>query len=314
MFFLLAACSPDVDLPEGSASVSEVEDLRRDDFPLPPEGGMQWITPDYVIPAFSEQMMCWVTTWEGETTGISGLYTYQSPLGHHVVVNLTNADPTALPDGSTFDCTKTEDLPMTELEPLMVGGVIGGAENNNEGAVVLPEGMATRLASGSRLILQSHYVNATANDILVRDVVNVAFVPESEVDIWAAAFVHVQTDLAIPEGPSSIDFKCTWEQDATLLFLGGHMHEWGASFSTKYTPIGGEETVIYDIPAWDPLYRDAPPVNDYQAAPWVVFTGDSFTTHCAWDNDTGGVLEFPAEMCVTFGMFYPSQIPVVCES
>lgn len=314
MWSMWIACSlQDVDLDDGSTTTPVVVDLRRDDVPPAPDQGTAFVTPDYVIEPFTEAMWCWVTTWAGETTGVSAQHTWQSPMGHHVVVNLTNADPVSLPDGSTFDCTQTADLPMTEMEPLLVGGIIGGAENDNQGVLELPPGMATRLPSGSRLIVQSHYVNATSDPVLVNDVVHFDFLPQDEVETWVAAFVHVQTDLAIPIGASSLSFDCTWEQEANLLFLGGHMHEWGSAFSTDWTLAGGSTSVLYDLPVWDPVFRDAPPYEDYGASPLVVQPGDRFTTNCHWNNDTDHTLAFPEEMCVTFGMFWPSQVPVVCE-
>jgi hypothetical protein len=45
----------------------------------------------------------------------------------------------------------------------------------------------------------------------------------------------------------------------------------------------------------------------------VVQAGDSFTTHCVWDNPGDEPLEFPAEMCATFGVASPLYAPTLCQ-
>jgi hypothetical protein len=298
---------------EGGDSGADALDLRRE-FPAPPEGGLQLLTPSYTIAPYSEEMWCTFQTYDDATVGLHAQYSYQSDMGHHIVVNATNADPDEYPDGSVVACTKTSDLPMTDMDPLMVGGVLGNEENGHQGSLELPEGYAARMASGTRLLLQSHYVNTGADPILVQDAVNFALIPEEEVETWAAAFVHLETEHPIPaQSDWSLSFTCPWEEEELhILFLGGHMHEWGRSFRTDMTRDGQTET-IYEVAEWDPVYRDAPPYLYYEPGAFPVRAGDSFTTSCSWTNDTDEVIDFPGEMCVTFGMLYPYKVPIVCD-
>ena len=307
----LTACEKTPDNPAADTGDTSTDLLRE--FPEPPDGSLEWVTPEYVVPAYSEQQWCVFGTYEGETVGIISQQTYQSENGHHVVLTSTTANQDDYPDGTVLDCTDPESLPMTDLEPLIVGGDLGNADNNYEGNFTLPSGLAARLKEGTRYVLQSHYVNVTADAIRVQDAIYTQVVPEAQVETWTAPFVHVLTEHPLPANQSTaLSFTCDWDQDVHLLFVGGHMHEWGTSFATDFNSEAGTER-IYEVEEWDPDYRDKPPYLQFELGEFAVTAGDSFTTHCEWFNDTDTELEFPEEMCVTFGMVYPSKLPLVCS-
>ena len=61
-------------------------------------------------------------------------------------------------------------------------------------------------------------------------------VEEASVETWAAPLVLVDTDFSLPPGESTtVSFDCALEEELNLLFLLGHMHEWGTAFSTDHT-------------------------------------------------------------------------------
>jgi hypothetical protein len=310
IFLTLSACTK---AGTGDTAGVDPEDnvvnLLRD-FPAPPEGGVQLQTPEYRIPAFSEKQFCWFTRWENGDAGINFQATYQSENGHHVVLMKTLANEDDFPDGTIFDCTEKASLPMTEMEPIIFGR--GIASDSNETTLDLGEAMAVKINDGTRIVMQSHYLNPTPDEIIVSDAINLGVVAEDQVQVWAAPFAHTALDFEIPAGQTaSISFDCTWEDDATVLFLGGHLHEWGTAFSLDWT--SGETTErIYEITEWDPDFRDRPPVNEYADGDLTVTAGDVFTTTCTWNNTTSQDLHFPEEMCVTFGFAYESKVPLIC--
>jgi hypothetical protein len=310
MFAMMVGCAAPKEepVPEG------VKDLRRD-FPEAPEGAMVFTPPEYTIPAFTEMQMCWVGTYTGPDVGVDYLATYQAPNGHHLLLLQITADEDELPDGEAFDCTSDDDLPMTDLEPVFVAGSeVIETEAGPEFSYRLPEGMAVEMEEGIRYVVQSHYVNTTAEDILVNDQLVYTTIPADQVETWAAPMTHVVTDHPIQPGEQkTLSFDCAWEQDIQVLFLGGHMHEWGTAFSVDWTHGDGTTERLYDIPVWDPLYRDKPPFNDYEGSGLQVAQGDVFTTTCNWFNTEDYVLDFPFEMCATFGMVYPTKVPLICE-
>lgn len=310
LLLALPACRPD----EGDVDGTEdAVDLRRD-FPDPPDGGMQWVTPEMTIPAYTEQEWCYFDTYEGPTVGIDFMGMYQSDYGHHIIMTATNAEDDEYPDGTFLDCTDPDALPMTSLEPLIVGGVNWETDlETHSSQMEMPEGMAARLQEGQRLIFQAHYVNTTEDPILVQDAINIGVIPEEEVETWTAALVHTDTDIAIPPGQeTTMTVDCTFDEDTYVYFLTGHLHEWGSAFKLEWTSEAGTET-IYEVPTWDPLYRDLPPVNEYEVGEFLVKAGDSFRTTCGWYNDEDYELGFPQEMCATAMMVYPAKVPVVCE-
>jgi hypothetical protein len=307
LLLALAACAPDDPAAEGDGAV----DMIRD-FPEAPEGGLRLMTPEFTVGAYSDVQTCFVDTYTGPTIGIHAQWTYQSPGGHHVVLTATTATEREIADGTVYDCT--DGTQMTNLDPLFIGGILGTDENDHVGEMILPDGMAAQMEEGTRIIIQSHYINTTDDDILVQDAIDMELTDPDAVETWVAPFVHVQTHHPIPTGEYDLQFDCAWEDPYNVLFLGGHMHEWGQSFYTDMTRAGASSPErIYEIQEWDPYMRDAPVYIDYQKGEFTVAPGDSFRTSCTWNNTTDATLDFPEEMCVTFGMVYPAKVPVVCS-
>lgn len=309
---LLVACGCQTTDPVGDAADGPV-DLRVD-FPDPPAGGLQLLSEPMVIPAGSERIFCLLTTYEGANAGINSQVSIQSEFGHHAVLNATNASYDVYQDGELVDCTEGDALPMSEMEPLFFGApdpdqIVGGVYQNE-----LPAGMGARLLSGTRLVLESHYVNTSTDDILVQDAFNLGLIPEAEVETWAAPFLLLDSDFELAPGvDTTVSFDCPMSGELNLLYLGPHMHEWGTAFSLDYTR-DDQTTRLFDLPVWDPSWRDLPPTNFYDPGEFTVEEGDVFTTSCTWFNTTDLPMVLPQEMCVTFGMVYPAKVPVICEA
>lgn len=305
MLFLLAlACTK---TPDDTAP--PVVDLREE-YPAPPEGGLSFATPDFEIPPLSERQMCYLTTYTGPTVGVNaGNFMQNEDFGHHVLIMVSNEDEDDYPDGSSWDCTATEDLRMENLEPILFTQRREGADFDME----LPENMAVKLREGSRILMQSHYLNTSENPILVNDQINLVVLPEAEVETWAAPWAHTKTNLSIPPGEYSQEITCTFEQDTYLLNTSGHMHEWGVNFTLDMHKLDGSTERIYEIPEWDIQYRDVPPQDFYEPGAMLVRAGESFTSTCTWFNDTDSNLDFPHEMCAAAGMAYPTVVPIICD-
>ncbi|GDX83059.1 hypothetical protein LBMAG42_48700 [Deltaproteobacteria bacterium] len=311
MMLLLLACAD----PEDTATVATdtaadvVDDrLGEDDVPAIPEGGERWYGPDVVIEPGQEVQYCTFGTYTGPDVGIVSFDSYQGSVGHHLILLGTSATTIDYADGETVDCTRTNTM-MTSFEPLINAEPIDAGR----ASITLPEGMAVKLNQGQRWVVQSHYVNTTTDRIRERDIMNIGFTPEDSVDVWAAAFALTQVNLSLPPAQaSSLSFDCSFDEPYQVMYLTGHMHEWGTSFSFDYGD-GVTMTESYAIPEWDPRYRDAPPLNHYEEGEFAFEAGATLRTNCNWFNDTDETLEFPNEMCATYGMLYPSEAPVVCS-
>jgi hypothetical protein len=173
--------------------------------------------------------------------------------------------------------------------------------------------MAVRLESGQRYVLQSHYVNVGTEPIRVQDRAVLTTIAEGDVENWAAPVVFNLSDFRIPAGESlTRSFSCTTDADYNMLYVDGHMHEWGTSFNVDIVD-GATRTPFYTVPDWDPVYRDAPIVIDAVDDPVEIPAGTTFETTCEWFNDTDADLTFPQEMCDTVLIVYPLTTTVICD-
>jgi hypothetical protein len=68
------------------------------------------------------------------------------------------------------------------------------------------------------------------------------------------------------------------------------------------------ETIV-DIDPWFAEYRDEPPVVEWGFEnARLLRQGDVLRTTCVFDNTSGETLEFPGEMCATYGYYFPAPM------
>ncbi|MBM4367776.1 MAG: hypothetical protein FJ102_16305 [Deltaproteobacteria bacterium] len=312
---ILLACAADTSDSADSAAVDAL-DLRIQEADLGDLADNQLVFegPDTVIEPGDDVMICLFDTYDGDDVGLHDVHTYQASGGHHLQMMGTTTPAVDVPDGTVMDCTgEGGDFQMSDLEPVGItnGGHVGGEEI--EISMPLPEGMAFELEKGQRFVMQSHYINSGTEPIRVRDLAVLTLTPEDEVSTWAAPLIFNRDDFEIPPGGTlSTDFECTTDTDWNFLYVLGHMHEWGTSFSIERR-VGENLEAFYDIPEWDPVYRDAPIVDYYPDATMAVPAGTTFKTSCSWFNDKDEPLLFPHEMCVGVNIVYPQKATVICD-
>ena len=305
---LLLACGAD---PADSADALNATDLRFD-VPAMPTGGLQWVMPEALIEPYTDTMACYVDSYQGETVGVSAIETYQAQgYGHHVLFWTGEVDPDLYPDGSVFDCT--DPRTMSAFLPFFIVQPDREADGATIASAKLPEGMGIGLDSGTRFIIQMHYLNTTGETLRVRDVVNFSVMPESSVEVWAAPWGHGITSMPLPPGEeTTIAFDCDWPSDVNLLNVFGHMHQYGTKLSLDHTNEAGTSR-LYDVPTWTAEYSDTPPATNFDLPGYPVKAGDVFRTSCTWFNDTDRTLDYPDEMCATTGIAYPSRVSMYCN-
>ncbi len=315
MIFLLSAiaCAPqDADsVPPGF----EGRDLRlrEGDYPDPGDANAVWWGPEVELQPGEDVMHCVFGTYHGPDQGVHGLITYQNAFGHHLVPMGTTASELDYPDGTVVDCTQTGSISMTDLEPIVVpNGTQVGDEYVDLG-MEIPDGMAVKLDEGQRFVMQGHWINTGTEPILAKDVAVFEFIDPAEVDTWAAQLVTNHGEFSLPpQETSSVSFDCTFDADYTFVYMLGHMHEWGRSL--KVEEVSGDTVrTVYEVPAWDPVYRDQAPVTNFTSEPYSLAAGTTLRTTCEWFNDTDEPLEFPHEMCVSVSLVYPLLTTNICD-
>jgi hypothetical protein len=129
----------------------------------------------------------------------------------------------------------------------------------------------------------------------------------------ADLFTVVTTDIEVPHGLGSAHATCTVPRDLDLIMIGPHAHEWGTRVQVQRTPAAGRGSEMLVDANWDRARVLDPPLTWYQKdAPLHLAPGDTVSVDCDYMNDTTEPLEFPREMCVGFGFYYPADRELDC--
>ena len=289
------ACVPDDLDPTG-----EAVDYRVD-LPDPPtEGeGVQLVMSEWTVPSGTELMWCWVADWVPDRDYfVNSFESFQAQVGGHHLVALGATVP--FDAGHSFDCTDVES--MSALEPL----VLPGSDSSSQ----VPPGMGVRVSAGSRVVIQSHYINYTNEDMLVRDVVHLGFTPEGEEVTEMSYIILNHGALDLPPGNADASVSCSLRSRGESYFvttLFGHMHELGRAMSIALDVGEGPET-LYAIDEWEIEFRDLPPLAEWSVEePLELRPGDDLSVDCSYDNSTGAPVTFPEEMCTAVALYHPAS-------
>ncbi|MDP6931722.1 MAG: hypothetical protein QGG40_02355 [Myxococcota bacterium] len=222
---------------------------------------------------------------------------YPGNLGivHHVLLFVDE-------EGASLDQVTDDDLDSYECYsgPGVEADVFGGWVPGMKG-VTLPEGTGFLVPAGSRIIMQIHY--HPENDPGGEDQTQVGLIT-GEVD-QRMFFERIRpATVSIPPdttGHSETgELELDEEVDITVHAMAPHMHELGASTSLTWTPQGGDEECLIEIPEWD--FED-------QQLYWttegkILDGGGTLTVECIYDNTTGSTVtwgeETEDEMCLTY--------------
>lgn len=281
---LLAACA---EVDEGGP----VENFAE--FPPPATDGLSvdFEMPEWTVPAGTEKLMCWVPDWSPETDLlVRGFNFEQGQGGHHLTMLRTVS---TVPPGEMWDCTSLES--MTGLEPLVITG--------DDDITGMPEGFAFRMDQAAQLVVQSHYVNYSSDDWLVRDWGRLLLADPATNPTEVGYLVLNHGTFELPQGEvTDVAVGCTLPGSDGYNFLMwfGHMHELGTDIT-----ISANDEPIYEE-EWELDFRDLPPIAQYdQADPLTMAAGDRVQVDCTFHNVADHDVGFPEEMCVGVSIFWP---------
>jgi hypothetical protein len=273
-----------------------------------PEAGRLVVMPKHVVKAHTDTLTCWVPDWVPDrdylVTRFDGL---QGQWGHHLVALRTDG---GYKPGSKWDCTDLAQ--MTNLSPLVL------PELANQ--PLLPPGFAVRLPKGTKIVMQSHYLNNTDQDMEVRDVGAFQFAPVEAKPTEVSYLIINDGLIKLPMGETTTRTStCTLPSDVSVLSAMGHMHEWGKAIHVDLARAGTTTAPerVYDVPKWQASYRDLAPINNFGVAKSLgLKAGDKLSLSCSWLNDSDHVLKFPHEMCVSVMYYYPATPKglILCEN
>ncbi len=309
---LLSACGPDAGPVAGAGTDPDVIDLRMD-WPDPPEGGLQILTPDLEVGPYEEVLKCAYGAWDGPDMGVVSMVPLHPQQFHHhsLLKDAPPSDPNEA--GELVDCGGPEDSGGMQKAPLFHAVLIDELQGDGD-FLALPDGLAMRLPAGQRYSADLHYVNTTDKRLLVNSAFNLGLVPADQVERWMSSFEHDIGALDIPTGGAfSASFDCPVGDATSILSVSTHMHSYGTAYRIELVRADGSTQTLVDVPEWDPDYRYLPPRGDFQPGEVAVGPGDTLRTTCTWFNGTDQTLTFPTEMCTTSGVALDLEAPLYCE-
>lgn len=258
--------------------------------PTPPDNGMQIITPIVrgLGPGTDNELCTWTDVITDRDLDIRAASSAQSETGHHVVIYRTD---TYEPAGTTRPC-RDEDMATFRF-------VIGIGGEGNEGEERAPGNLVYRVPKGSQIVLNQHFLNYTAKTVDAQSSVNIVYAEPGKSYINSGTLAILDTEIQVKQGLSSTEIKATMKEDQKLWRIRPHMHRWGKHIKVEW--ISQQETrKLFDLD-WSDQYTFHPPTLDQApATPMIFRAGDEVRVRCEWENNTGKVLTFGFEMCVTF--------------
>ena len=273
-----------------------------------PDGYTRFLTPivPNLAPGANIEYCQWVAAASDSTQDVLDLVGKQSLTGHHAILYATTN--TSFPVGESHECT------VADMIPLSFVGAIGG-EGNASASHYLPEGLYFRLPPGQALMINSHWLNATDNEVDGQSSVDVKFAPASDSRVAADLFASNGDVFTIPaNGSQTYDNSCVLKEDLNLAMVTNHMHTNGTSIYTEVQHANGTSEILVADNPWSPEEQFNPTYARYTvAAPLALHQGDTVHTHCEWTNTTGTDLMFPDEMCVSSGFYFPGHGEIICD-
>ncbi len=225
---------------------------------------------------------------------VIGYTSTQTEGGHHVILMAYKTDTH---DGGTYPCDQSASVDPKNGSMIYITQVAQDSQ-------IFPPHVGMRLPAHAPVMMQTHFIDATPNDLQVTSTVNVLAGASGTVTTPAAPLLFYNATLQVPEGQSSAAASCIManspETDLKFFMLAGHMHSHGTDFTISFTNLDGGTSQIYQSSSWDS------PVEEPFAPPLDVPNGSAFSWTCGYFNADGGVIQSPDEMCAILGNFYPA--------
>ena len=305
------------------------EDVKLD----PPASGFQLKIEPFDVPMGTESQRCFFFEVPSDTpVFISRFEIAQNPGTHHMnvfrvrTVKALGGEPgTSVAEGECWKSMNWSDWPLVvnsqESDPGGVGNVPDGHTEWN-----MPADVAMRFEPHERIMLQTHYVNASTQTtpLQARVLVNFHTIPEASVKAEVGTAFATNQSIRVCPGETDKYFETTCKismtDPVTIIGANSHFHSRGKKFtiSVMDPAATGSPPPFYTSTNWHD-----PPMEWSLQVP--VPAGGGFRYRCEYEvpqtacgdmNDSccftfGGKVEFQ-EHCNAFVYFYPKTRDVGC--
>jgi hypothetical protein len=222
--------------------------------------------------------------WVKESIG------HQTESGHHVIVYYT-MNP--VQGGQSRICNDSD---MATFRFALGAAGEGVAQDQK-----LPGDLAVHIPKGAQIIVNHHYLNASAQPIeQAQSAVTVLYSPPGAPVTESSSLAVTDSGMTVAPGMNSVDTTCTMNQDYAAWSLLPHAHNWATHVTVDHVTSSTTER-LFDV-AWNPSYAFHPPAKTLDPSqPYLLRKGDQIHIHCDYDNTSSGTLVFGQEMCVMYG-------------
>jgi hypothetical protein len=229
---------------------------------------------------------------------------------HHVLLYRTSytSIPAATKDGKVpvidengvFDCAEGAAADWD------VNGVVAGTQSMKaKNAATFPPGVAAKLAPGTVLLINTHYLNASSQPLVADVRVNLYTLPNEQVTQEGGFLFFYNPFIRVPaRGTAQSRMRCTLPQDITLVSGQSHMHRRGVGYVAHVVdPSDGTLAPIYESHDWENV-----PITEWSPG-MALSKGQSIDYTCHYQNAEdrqiaqGGTTK--DEMCMFLGNYYP---------
>lgn len=228
---------------------------------------------------------------------------------HHVLIWETpyTEIPTRNNSGALVDTSKPFRCDQVGPFSFQVSGLIAGSQTLDTDLVnALPEGYARRVKAGTIVVMDSHMLNASTAPIDACFKVNVASVPDAQVQHEAGIVFWYDSFITVPaEGSATARMRCpiTAPGGITLFSAVSHMHRRGLGMSADVIAPDGAARPLYRSSSWED-----PEVAHFPVG-FTIPEGSAIDFRCSYTNpEVRDVKQGPKttdEMCLFLGLYSP---------
>ncbi|HTN86391.1 MAG TPA: hypothetical protein VL242_21975 [Sorangium sp.] len=237
---------------------------------------------------------------------------------HHVLLYATpyTEIPATTRDGTPIDATQVHDCSQGPQAYWEVNGVVAGSQSPDGNSFLgdLPEGVALKVAPGTVLLMNTHYLNSSAKPLDTDARINLYTIADDEVKTEAGMLFHYNPFISVPaRGTSSSQMRCTTDTDISVVRIQSHMHRRGVGYVARKVDADGKTTELYAHDRWEG-------VPSQEFTPFLeVKAGEALEYRCDFKNtEDRNIAQGPTtkdEMCMLIGPYFPrSEAYENCEN
>jgi Copper type II ascorbate-dependent monooxygenase, C-terminal domain len=200
-----------------------------------------------------------------------------------------------------FDCSEGVQFSYS------VRQLVGGSQNANGDSVIdFPPGVAMRVPPNAVLLMNAHYINASAGPLEPVVDVTLETIPEEELEHEGGLLFWYNIFIKAPgQGEGFATATCDVPEDVTIVNAQSHMHARGVDYLATHIDPAGERAELYTNTKWENV-----PVDRFVDG-MAIEGGSRIEYTCHYDNPgSDDIFQGPRssdEMCMFIASYYPAR-------